>query len=231
MPSISKWSPVIICICLCSIAYCSPDWVHIAICNSVKHALRNRILFSFPPGLVWSLSPGPLVSVLSGRSYREGARFFHIVSVKVSVRSNEKGHLWFSAWVDIGGGPVEFLEESCWQWLCAATLRCDLKEKSKNGVLSNISSSGSVSFNLWRIFGEWSKMLVPTSEDIIFLISSRARSVQKTRTSGNGDLLGFLLLILQNLLVIGWSHHFYSNFSEGFTCSSGSIWWRFSQGK
>ena len=29
--------------------------VHIAICNSVKHALRNRILFSFPPGLVWSI--------------------------------------------------------------------------------------------------------------------------------------------------------------------------------
>ena len=160
MPSISKWSPVIICICLCSIAYCSCDIsAHCHLQLSETRAAQQNPL-QFPPwsGLVSALSPGPLVSVLSGRSYREGARFFHIVSVKVSVRSNKKGHLWFSAWVDIGGGPVEFLEESCWQWLCAATLRCDLKEKSKNGVLSNISSSGSVSFNLWRIFGEWSKM-------------------------------------------------------------------------
>ena len=112
MPSISKWSPVIICICLCSIPYCSSDWVHIAVCNWVEHALRNRILHSFP--LVWSsLVPIPWYSGQRaiGKELQEGSEVLSN-TVKVSVRSNEKGRLRFSARVDIGVGLVEFLEES-----------------------------------------------------------------------------------------------------------------------
>ena len=109
MPSISKWSPVIICICLCSIPYCSSDWVHIAVCNWVEHALRNRILFSFPPGLVWS-APYPLV-FWSAR-HREGVtgRERALVTHSQSVREIEReGSLvFFSAFFYIGGRPVDF---------------------------------------------------------------------------------------------------------------------------
>ena len=121
MPSISKWSPVIICICLCSIPYCSSDWVHIAVCNSVEHALRNRILFSFP--LVWSgqraRSPGPLVSALSGRSYREGARFCHLQSKCPWDRTRRVPCVFLHGcgWTMTRASwfPECFCEESCWR--------------------------------------------------------------------------------------------------------------------
>ena len=232
MPSISKWSPVIICICLCSIPYCSPDWVsECTLPFPTQSNTRCATESSSVSPLVWS-GQRPIGKELQGGS--EGLSH----SVKVSVRSNEKGRLCFSACVDVGRGPIAFLWRILLKkWEYAATIWCDLKEKTKNGVPCIISSSGSVSFYLWRIFGEWSKMLVPTSdkemEDFFFLISSRARSVQRTTMNGNGGLPGFLLLILQNLLVIGWSP-FHFKFSRGVQVGihfNPTIWWRFSHEK
>ena len=63
--------------------------VHIAICNSVKHAPRNRILFSFPPGLVWPV-PYPLVPWSA--CYREGVtgRERGLVTYSQCVRELER---------------------------------------------------------------------------------------------------------------------------------------------
>ena len=116
MPSISKWSPVIICICLCRIPYCSFDWEHIAVCDWVEHVVRNRILHSFPPGLVWS---GPYPLVPWSARYREGItgreRGFVTHSQTVREIEREGSFLFFSGWVDMGRGPVAFLGEYCWR--------------------------------------------------------------------------------------------------------------------
>ena len=94
MPSISKWSPVIICICLCSIAYCSSDIsAHCHLQLSETRAAQQNPL-QFPPwsGLVWSglvptpWSPGQRAI---GKELQGGSEVFSH-SVSQSVREIER---------------------------------------------------------------------------------------------------------------------------------------------
>ena len=108
MPSISKWSPVIICICLCSIPYCSSDINAYCRFQLSRTRAAQQSPLQFPPwsGLVpipWS--PGQRAV---GKELQGGSEVLSH-TVKVSVGSNEKGRLCFSAWVDVGRGPVTFL--------------------------------------------------------------------------------------------------------------------------